>query len=228
MSENEGKEEILEETEEILEETEEEVKEEKTEIVETKEVEEPKTVERKSHPFMITVMMIVLFCVFMGIGFALGGISTYNDAQSLAINNCKENVENNTTKETTVEEDEKETTEEETTEEEKTTTETKTTEDKVKCEEAVDNSSNVEKVYGWNEDSIILFKSGNCVVSNGSEYTATCKYTIENKTLTITRRETGPNNGSEKTYTYNITTDNNNDEYLELSTNKDTKYKLFK
>ena len=80
---------MSEKKEEILEEKEEEVKEE---IVEKKEVEE-----RKKHPFMNTVMIIVLFCVFMGIGFALGGISTANDVKGTSTGN---NTVNNGTSKT--------------------------------------------------------------------------------------------------------------------------------
>ena len=173
---------------------------------------------KKSNSLLITCLVIVLMGVCSVGGFLIGStkiVTKYNNHLE------KSMKEANTEKETTKEE----TTEKETVKEEiKDTTNCK--EEKAE-ETTIDNSNTVEKVYGWYNDTITLFKSGKCVVTKGSEYTNACKYTINNNTLTMTRRETGPNNGTETTYIYNITTDSNNTEYLELSTNKETKYKLF-
>ena len=91
-----------------------------------------------------------------------------------------------------------------------------------------DDSKYTEKVYSMNNESIVLFKSGKCVVKNNLEYTAHCTYSIENNTVTITRRATGPNNGSESTYVYNIVQDEAQDEYIELSTDSSQRYKYLK
>ena len=92
---------------------------------------------------------------------------------------------------------------------------------------ATEENSYIEKVYSMNNETIVLFKSGNCVVKSNLEYTAHCKYTIDNNVITMTRHITGPNDGSEKTFTYNII-EETYDEYIELSTDKNQRYKLLK
>lgn len=84
-----------------------------------------------------------------------------------------------------------------------------------------------EKVYSWNGSTIVLFKSGKCVVTSGQEYTAHCNYNLDNNSINITRYKTGPSAGIETTYTYNITLENG-EEYIVSSTNNDDRYKLLK
>ena len=178
-------------------------------------IEKAENVEKKNNGLLVTCLVIVLMAVCSAGGFLIGTAKT--------VTKYNNNLEKNITESKT----EKETEKEETTEKETIKEDTTNCKEEKTEETTIDNSNTVEKVYGWYDNTITLFKSGKCVVTKGSEYTNACKYTINNNTLTMTSRETGPNNGTETTYTYNITTDSNNTEYLELSTNKETKYKLF-
>ena len=115
---------------------------------------------------------------------------------------------------------------------------TKSTNDtKEEYTEKVDDSNNVsniddekyiEKVYSLDNDSFIFFKSGNCVIKTGLEYTTHCKYYLENNIINITSRRTGISKGDEYNSTYKIVTDNNNEEYIELSTDSTKRYKYLK
>lgn len=91
-----------------------------------------------------------------------------------------------------------------------------------------DDGKYIEKVYSMNNDSFIFFKSGNCVITSGLEYTAHCKYYVENNTINITSRSTGTSRGDEHNSIYKIVTDDNNDEYIELSTDSNKRYKYLK
>lgn len=106
------------------------------------------------------------------------------------------------------------TTKEETTETENTTTTT-------------NDSKYTEKVYSKENGVITLFKSGKCVVTSNYEYTAKCSYSLDNNTLTITRQNTGIGDGSEKTYTYSVITEGN-EEYIQLGSDKNERFKLLK
>ena len=171
--------------------------------------EETEKTKAKNNGLLVTCLVIVLMSACAVGGWLVG-------SANIAINHKSDCVKSE--KSSSTNEAEKTT---------KETTEETTTENQKDCG-PTENNNNVEKVYGWNKESITLFKSGNCVVVDEYEYTASCKYTLENNTLTITRKNAGAGDGSEKTYTYNITTDNNNEEYIVLSTNAEKKYKLFK
>lgn len=110
--------------------------------------------------------------------------------------------------------------------EKNTTTEEDTTKNESSTTE-VDDTKYTEKMYSSENSKITLFKSGNCVVASGYEYTAKCKYYVENNILYITRQNAGIGDGSESTSTYNIIVDGN-EEYIELSTNKNERLKLLK
>ena len=103
-----------------------------------------------------------------------------------------------------------------------------TTQEDTTANNVTENNNNyTEKVYSWNGSTIVLFKNGKCVVTSGQEYTAHCNYNIDNNSINITRRKTGPNNGTETTYTYNIVSEGN-EEYIVSSTNNNDRYKLLK
>ena len=110
--------------------------------------------------------------------------------------------------------------------EKNTTTKEDTTKNESSTTE-VDDTKYTEKMYSSGNSKITLFKSGNCVVASGYEYTAKCKYYVENNILYITRQNAGIGDGSESTSTYNIIVDGN-EEYIELSTNKNERLKLLK
>ena len=92
----------------------------------------------------------------------------------------------------------------------------------------IDDSKYTDSVYGLNGSTIVLFKTGKCVMADTSHYTAHCRYYIEDKIVNITRTSLAPGNGTEVEDMYTMTTDNNGIEYIESSTNKDLKYKLLK
>ncbi len=79
-----------------------------------------------------------------------------------------------------------------------------------------------------NNDSFIFFKSGNCVIKSGLEYTAHCKYYVENNIINITSTSTGTSRGDEHNSTYKIITNDINEEYIELSTDSNKRYKYLK
>lgn len=107
--------------------------------------------------------------------------------------------------------------------EKNTTTKEETTE----TENTTNDSKYTEKVYSKENSKIVLFKSGKCVVTSNYEYTAKCSYSLDNNTLTITRQNTGIGDGSEKTYTYSVITDGN-EEYIQLGSDKNERFKLLK
>ena len=86
----------------------------------------------------------------------------------------------------------------------------------------------IEKVYSSDSDSLIFFKSGNCVLKHASEYTAHCKYYVENNEIYITHRPLGANAGGEQNSTYIMVTDHNNEEYIEYSADSSQRYKCLK
>ncbi len=93
----------------------------------------------------------------------------------------------------------------------------------------VDDSKFTEKVYGSENHTIILFKSGKCVLKSGSEYSTHCTYSIENNTITLISFSPGASSGIEDTYIYNIIQDEtNNEEYIELSTDPRQRHKYFR
>lgn len=159
-----------------------------------------------------SVLVIILLILVIG----LSGFVAYDKLLNKSDNkitkcekelNALKKEKNTTTKENT-------TTEEDTTKNESSTTE-------------VDDTKYTEKMYSSGNSKITLFKSGNCVVASGYEYTAKCKYYVENNILYITRQNAGIGDGSESTSTYNIIVDGN-EEYIELSTNKNERLKLLK
>ena len=106
--------------------------------------------------------------------------------------------------------------------------ESTTQEDTIVSNETANDNRYTEKVYSMDNNSFIFFKSGNCVIKSNLEYTAHCKYYIENNVIHITSRSTGTSRGDEHDSAYNIVVDNNNDEYIELSTNNNKRYKYLK
>lgn len=91
-----------------------------------------------------------------------------------------------------------------------------------------DDSKHAEKVYAdGNGTTIVLFKSGNCIVAGTNEFTPDCTYYIENNKVLLTRSATGPSDGSKKTYTYSISVDGS-EEYLQSDDNQNTRFKCLK
>ena len=66
--------------------------------------------------------------------------------------------------------------------------ESTTQEDTIVSNETENDNRYTEKVYSMDNDSFIFFKSGNCVIKSNLEYTAHCKYYIENNVIHITSR----------------------------------------
>lgn len=175
--------------------------------------EEKTTNEKKKHPVLMTAIIILLLFAFTGIGFAVGSMYIVGDAKAGIVKNCK-STENASNEKTT----KKET---------KTQEETTTQEDTSTNQSVEDDNKYTERVYSSDDSSIVLFKSGKCVLKNKLEYTANCSYNIDNNTITITSHRTGPGDNTEYTSTYNTTTENN-EEYIVLSTDNNKKYKLLK
>ena len=99
--------------------------------------------------------------------------------------------------------------------------ETDTDKEEVEIEEeatAEDTNGYVEKVYSWSENgntrTIVLFKSGSCVSTSNYEYTAKCRYKIENNKIIITSTRAGISRGEEYVINYLITYDESNQEII--------------
>ena len=113
--------------------------------------------------------------------------------------------------------------------------ETYTDKDEVEgVEEATTEDTNgyVEKVYSWSENNttrtIVLFKSGSCVSTSNYEYTAHCKYKIENNKLILTTHKAGINRGEEYVINYLITQDESNQEIIKQEDNPEIILKYLK
>ena len=116
---------------------------------------------------IVIIVILLIMCVGMG-------CFIFINKDKLIANEKIETIEN---KDIINEYDNNNTIEDDNTQEDTSTTNT-TEED----------SKYIEKVYSMNNDSFIFFKSGKCVIKSGLEYTAHCKYYIENNVIHITSR----------------------------------------